>query len=83
MKENTSPKRRLFLIKGVVYPDVNYFTFMHPRVDVQFSASSLAKEEKSSFLSPNTLSFMIFQESICAKLGGTMKVFRNPMKHFS
>ena len=26
------------------------------------------------FLSPNTLSFMIFQESICAKLGGTMKV---------
>ena len=26
------------------------------------------------FLSPNTFSFMIFQESICAKLGGTMKV---------
>ena len=26
------------------------------------------------FLSPNTLSFLIFQESICAKLGGTMKV---------
>ena len=25
-------------------------------------------------LSPNTLSFLIFQESICAKLGGTMKV---------
>ena len=26
------------------------------------------------FLSPNTLSFMIFQESICAKLGGTMRI---------
>ena len=38
------------------------------------------------FLSPNTFSFMIFQESICAKLGGTMKVleikwnaFRKPI----
>ena len=26
------------------------------------------------FLSPNTFSFRIFQESICAKLGGTMKI---------
>ena len=26
------------------------------------------------FLSPNTFSFMIFQESICSKLGGTMKI---------
>ena len=53
---------------------MDYFIFIHPRVDVRFSASSLAKEEKSSYLSPNTLSFLIFQESICAKLGGTMKV---------
>ena len=32
------------------------------------------KRREIFFLSQNTLSFMIFQESICAKLGGTMKV---------
>ena len=32
------------------------------------------KRREIFFLSPNTLSFLIFQESICAKLGGTMKV---------
>ena len=29
--------------------NMDYFIFIHPRVDVRFSASSLAKEEKSSF----------------------------------
>ena len=28
---------------------MDYFIFIHPRVDVRFSASSLVKEEKSSF----------------------------------
>ena len=73
-KENTSPKRRLFLTKGAVHPSLNYFIFMHPRSDVRFSASFLEQEEKTSFLSPNTFSFMIFHESICAKLGGTMRI---------
>ena len=40
-EENTSPKRWLFLAKGVVHPSVNYFIFMHPRSDVRFSASFL------------------------------------------
>ena len=48
-KENTSPKRRLFLTKGAVHPGVNYVIFVHPRSDVRFSASFLEQEEKSSF----------------------------------
>ena len=69
----TSDSNPLFKRKGAVHPSLNYFIFLHPRSDVRFSASFLEQEEKSSLL-PNTFSFMIFQESICAKLGGTMRI---------
>ena len=43
-----------------------------------------SKRKEIFFLSPNTLSFfLIFQESICAKLGGTMKVSEIKWFNFS
>ena len=62
---------------------MDYFIFIHPRVDVRFSASSLAKDEKSSLYRQILYLFLIFQESICAKLGGTMKVLEIKWFNFS
>ena len=49
IKENTSPKRRLFLLPGEVHLGMDYFISMFPRSNVRFSALFLDKEEKSSF----------------------------------
>ena len=73
IEENTSPKRQLFLSKGVVHPNMDYFIFIHPRDWCTLQCIISCKRREIFFLSPNTFSFMIFQESICAKLGGTMK----------
>ena len=48
-EEYTSPKRRYFLLPGVVHLGMDYFISMFLRNDVRFSASFLVHEEKSSF----------------------------------
>ena len=73
-KENTSPKRRLFLIKGAVHPSIELLYIHAPSIWCTLQCIISWKRREIFFLSPNTFSFMIFHESICAKLGGTMRI---------
>lgn len=55
--ENTSPKRRLFLLPGEVHLGMDYFISMFHQNSVHFSALFLEKEEKSSFIPKSLSSF--------------------------